>query len=515
MTEDKKDKIFTEAYSLLEHALDLLDSKFYDDALEVLKQSKDLFKEINRKEEMKIIDEKILEITKLKERRRIDLEAKKKEDSELKAQVRALVDDAERLAREYEKEWHNALREERILMESKYPLVIQKYEHIIKLLKDKGWEEQIPIYKETIEKYKLKLENEKKVRDLEKEKREKQEKQLGFRRLILSEILKIVDAESNEEILNELRKKAEEKDLDILIESIERELKFREKKYLKELKEGNFNIVRPHEKIIIVYQAIQQLLEEKNHPEEASLYTDIIKSYEQKIAQDENLRATEALKLKKQEEFEILQKLKDISSEREQPVKKIRETEKKTLEKVEGQDIDIYIDTLVKKSNELEEMYVKTIKQGNFEIECPYEVIIKNYKEIQDLLRENNRMREASLYENTIKLYQQKLEQDKKLREIEAQKIQKREDLEALQIIESGAKEGDEIEKQMILKATKKEENEQFQQAMHLIEEVEKEIKKYETQLKKNILEHEAPYERAINAYKKAQDILKNIGWIE
>ncbi len=76
MTEDKKDKIFTEAYSLLEHALDLLDSKFYDDALEVLKQSKELFKELNREEEMKIIEEKISEISKIKERQRTDLVTK-------------------------------------------------------------------------------------------------------------------------------------------------------------------------------------------------------------------------------------------------------------------------------------------------------------------------------------------------------------------------------------------------------------------------------------------------------
>ncbi len=514
MTEDKKDKIFTEAYSLLEHALDLLDSKFYDDALEVLKQSKELFKELNREEEMKIIEEKISEISKIKERQRTDLVTKKREDSELETQIRALVDDAERLAREYEKEWHDALKEDRILRESKYPLVIQKYKNIIKLLKDKGWEKQIPVYEETIERYKLKLKNEEKVRDLEKEKREKQEKQLGLRRLPLRDVLKIVDGESKDEILNELRKKGEEKNLDILIESIERELKFREKEYLKELKEGNFNIECPYEKIIIVYQAIQQLLEEKNHPEEASLYTNIIKSYEQKLAQDENLRATEALKLKKKEEFETLQKSKDVSPAMQQPEKIKRTMEKETLEKDESQDIDAYIDTLIKKSNELEEIYMKTIKQGNFEIECPYEEIIKNYKEIQDLLRKNNRMREASLYENAIQLYQQKLEQDKRLRETEAQKKQKREELKALQKIENGAKES-EIDKRMILKTTKKEENEQFQQAMRLIEEVEKEIKEYETQRKENILEHETPYERAIEAYKTAQNILRKIGWTD
>ena len=50
---DMEQEISEEAYELVEHALSLIDSEYYDDAIEVLRQSMGLYSQINKDEEIK------------------------------------------------------------------------------------------------------------------------------------------------------------------------------------------------------------------------------------------------------------------------------------------------------------------------------------------------------------------------------------------------------------------------------------------------------------------------------
>ncbi|MHA1294681.1 MAG: hypothetical protein ACTSQJ_18750, partial [Promethearchaeota archaeon] len=56
---EMEDEISNEAYELVEHALSLLASNYYDDAIEILKQAIGLYEQINSMEEVEAINQKI------------------------------------------------------------------------------------------------------------------------------------------------------------------------------------------------------------------------------------------------------------------------------------------------------------------------------------------------------------------------------------------------------------------------------------------------------------------------
>ena len=60
-------EIAEEAYELVEHALSLIDSQYYDDAIEILRQAIGLYSQINKEEEITAIRNKISELYILKE----------------------------------------------------------------------------------------------------------------------------------------------------------------------------------------------------------------------------------------------------------------------------------------------------------------------------------------------------------------------------------------------------------------------------------------------------------------
>ena len=62
-----EDEITTEAIELVEHALSLVDSQFFDDAIEILRKAIALYSEISRSDEIDAINQKISEIYILKE----------------------------------------------------------------------------------------------------------------------------------------------------------------------------------------------------------------------------------------------------------------------------------------------------------------------------------------------------------------------------------------------------------------------------------------------------------------
>ena len=81
-----EEDIASEAYELVEHAINLIDTKYYDDSIEVLRQAIGLYTQINREEEIKAINEKISEVYVLKEQAFRENETEIEEDVERRVQ---------------------------------------------------------------------------------------------------------------------------------------------------------------------------------------------------------------------------------------------------------------------------------------------------------------------------------------------------------------------------------------------------------------------------------------------
>jgi len=76
-----EEEVATEAYELVEHAIHLVDTKYFDDGIEVLRQAIGLYSQINRDDEIKAINEKISEVYILKEQAFRESESKLEKDT--------------------------------------------------------------------------------------------------------------------------------------------------------------------------------------------------------------------------------------------------------------------------------------------------------------------------------------------------------------------------------------------------------------------------------------------------
>ena len=90
------------------------------------------------------------------------------------------------------------------------------------------------------------------------------------------------------------------------------------------------------------------------------------------------------------------------------------------------------ISKMVHNAEEMSRKYEFAIRQGKFEEICPYQEIINIYNEAILKLEEKGWFDQANMYSRQINFYKEKLENDKKLREIESQKAQKQKEFEKI-----------------------------------------------------------------------------------
>ena len=166
--------------------------------------------------------------------------------------------------------------------------------------------------------------------------------------------------------------------------------------------------------------------------------------------------------------------------------------------------------------------YELAIKKSKYETKCPYPKIIKIYEGIRQILINYGWNEQAMIYNEQIKFYHEKLEKDKKLREIEAQKVQKQKEFEELHKI----KEIDTIravilslnkeEEILDFEAKKKEKVEESEEIFNMISNAERMAKEYEQEIKMSSIIHlDCPYEKIIEIYKEVKKRFENIGWKE
>ncbi|MFX0176868.1 MAG: hypothetical protein ACFE85_11620, partial [Candidatus Hodarchaeota archaeon] len=236
-----------------------------------------------------------------------------------------------------------------------------------------------------------------------------------------------------------------------------------------------------------------------------------IKIYQDKMKSDLKLREIEANKIEKEREFEELLKVKKKEKITSLDIDKLKiKEEKLTKEKLDEQ-FELEIDQVVDENEKLARNYELAIKKGQFEKECPYQEIIDSYQEIRKKVYARGWQEEAEIYTNQIKLYMEKLEKDKRLRELEAQKAEKQKEFEeSLKVTKKP-----EHYKELQISERKELETEEFlNTAMNYINDAENSVRSYELSMKKDILIYKSPYDDAISNYEKARDIFKKIGWI-
>ncbi len=479
------------------------DNKIREIEREKLRKQKE-YEELQRMKKIDLVE--VPKVTKIPE-------IKKREDedeTQIREQIEFMANKAEQMAREYESQFKKAIKKGELTLESKYPNIINIYSKIIDLAKEKGLSEEVLIYNTHLKKYKELQEKEKKIREIEYQKLEEKrifEESYKLKRERTFDISKLKELEQKQ--IKELNDQAFEEEITTLVDKAEKTSRDYEIRLKKALKEGNLLEKNPYDEIIEIYTYVRDRLLSRGWNQQAAIYTNQIKIYKDKLENDQKLRETELEKRKKQEEFE---RFKKIDQGKQLVEQEVSNTEFISDQEEVNSKFESEIDSLVDKAEKMAREYEVSIKKGNFDLKCPYQQIIKIYNEIRNKVYARGWQGEAELYMNQIKIYQEKIQKDIKLRELETEKREKQlqyeEAMKASQKRDSG--------KYIALKEKEEEQDQKeliFNQAMDIINKTENEVKSYELSLKKEILTISSPYEMAIKNYEEARKLLLQIGW--
>jgi len=149
--------------------------KFYQKKLEKDKKLREfIFQKVKKRKEIEELY-RIKEINTLravilslnKEERILDFEEKKKEKLKEYEEIFNMIDNAERMAKEYEKE----LKKDRILhLDCPYEKIIEIYKEVVKRFESIGWKEESSKLIDSIRYYNDKLKKDKRLREIEERK---------------------------------------------------------------------------------------------------------------------------------------------------------------------------------------------------------------------------------------------------------------------------------------------------------------------------------------------------------
>lgn len=440
---------------------------------------------------------------------------KEYDEKKFQDEIGILVDEAEKIAREYDISLKKALKEGKLIEESPYGKIIEIYNQIKDILISKGWKDQVLIYTNQIKFYQEKWENDNKLREIERQKLEKQREYEDTLKIKTDEglpVRKTSEFESKQQkLIEEKRFQDEIAELVNIAEKMARDYELNMKKALKE---GRLIGESPYLNVIEIYTNLRKKILEKGWSEQGLIYTNQIKIYQEKLESDKKLREIEHNKILKQEEFENAQKMLKPERPVGVDIDKLKKLEELTKKESEEEKFEREIDEVIEKIEKKAREYELAIKRRQFDKECPYLEIVEAYKKIRESVYARGWKDEAEIYGNQILLYQEKFEKDKHLREIEADKIEKQVEFkEALKTTKKvKTLRLQELEE---LSSQDRETAELTKKAMDLIGEAERVVRSYELSLKKEILRYKSPYEQAILNYENARKLFQKIGWKE
>jgi len=216
------------------------------------------------------------------------------------------------------------------------------------------------------------------------------------------------------------------------------------------------------------------------------------------IEQDKKLSTTEdlAVKLENVQEGEI----------------------KKTRDDAFQELISGMVDYAEKKTRD----YELAIKKGDFTAECPYSEIIEIYKHIKKLLLKQGWRQQIETFSEQVDIFEKKLEKDKKLRDIEAKKLEKQKEYDSFVKVQEADQmmaviESLDLEEKILnLEEHKEREKQKADEIFNIIKDAEHIAKSYENEIKLGkLLEYNCPYDSIIEIYLVAKEKFENIGWEE
>ena len=249
---------------------------------------------------------------------------------------------------------------------------------------------------------------------------------------------------------------------------------------------------------------IQKLIEHLEKDKE-----DFLHKVEEKREKDEKRRELEAEKVALLENKAM--KIREL--EEKDRMKRIEELEKKKQDKEAFQK---EITEMVDKAERIAREYEVGIKHGNFDLECQYPKVIEIYTDIHKKLINRGWTDQSIIYKRQIEIYQEKLEKDRKLRKVEAGKIEKqREYEEMLKVRKEKPKISTDIESSTFDKYEYKKEfkKELIQKEISsLVDKAIRLAREYESAIRRGNTEMESPYPEIIEIYTKVRDIVLESG---
>ena len=469
--------------------------------IEALKAQKQ--KEYDEVYKMGATEKKIaIDVEKLKE---IELESKlQTEQNKFITELTKMADDAEKTARNYE----IAIKKGKFETPCPYHEIIEIYEDIRNAFLEMDMKDQAAISITHIKNYHEKLEKDNKLREVEAQKAQKQKE---YDDIYKTKAEPGIDKAKFQALEAQYAKELDVEKIRLEIEKLANDAEKKSREYEVAIRKGKFDQECVYPEIITVFEQIVKSVEEKGWTTEVAIYKSQIRKYEDKLLKDTKIRQIEEQKKAKYQEYDNMLKDQRKEEKHQIGVKQLMAVVDQE-EKGEVQGFESYIAKLVHKAEMMTREYELAIRKGKFDHECVYPEIIDFYIEIRKKLLEKGWKNQAAIYSNQINVYQDKLERDKKLREIEAKKKVKQQDfmdskkvgisdtsLKAQQLLEKEEKE--QKEKEVVDHAFKK------------IDDAEKLVKNYELKMKKDILMMDSPYEEAISLYKDARKIFQESGW--
>ena len=563
-TKSNLEKITNQAYELMEQGSKLIESYDFDGSLELYEEAAKLFNEVNWTYELQKVQSTIIQIKKDKEvflkelelkkeqkdneielkvkqeehldevakkrkeieeeeksKKLIEIESKREEEENFNNQITLMLDNAENMAREYELEKKNAIKNKTLLdLEPPYHEIVEIYNNIRDMLLKRGWGKQAELYRDSIRIASEKLEQDKKLRVIEAKKIENQQEYEDTIRTKIgvgeteSKIGKLKAAQERYE--KQLEDEFFQTQITEVVKNAEKLAHEYELKRSRALKEGNLDFECVYPELIKTYIEINDKLLKKGWVKQTNIYSNQIKIYNEKIKQDEKLRAVEESKKDKQKLYEETFKSKSSVDELNLDVEKLKAVQDKYEKELENEffqkQVSEVIDNAEKRAHEYERKKLEALKEGNLDFDCIYPELIEVYKEVRDMLLKRNWLKQAEPFIDSIRICQEKLTQDMKLREIEAQKIQKQ--LEYEEFIKA--------KKEVVRvkvdankeKAVKnKVMNKKFEtQIYEMVDRAISMERKYELAVRRGKIIESPPYETIVEIYTKVKNMLLEEG---
>ncbi|MFX1488185.1 MAG: hypothetical protein ACFFBI_03495, partial [Promethearchaeota archaeon] len=562
LTKKQEEEMSTQAYELIGRAAEFAKTHQFDQAIQLYREGADLFKQLDWTYEFKKVQETMEQLEREREEMEaqvkmeqakiedhiepqisqveaIEQQVKEQEEEEkqaklerlrssellrmeteyFKAQIDNLATEASRMAREYELAMQKAIKKGELIDECVYPKVIEIYKRVKELLIDKGWNNEAAIYDDTINVYIQKFEQDQKIRQIEEEKIRKQKE--------AEELLKAPIEDKKPEIKEEeigfLEERQEEEmeiqSLRVKIDEMSNRAERLARDYEVALRRGKFELECPYPEIINIYKSARQLATERGWETDAAIFLSQIQAYTQKLEKDKKLRQIEASKTQKaiisKEALKLKEERGDVVDE-----ERLRKIEEQKKVEEEAEDFEQLINDMINKAKRMEREYdsamKKAIKRGKLAENPPYAEIIKIYERVQQMVSAKGRNGEAAAYGSQINYYSEKWEKDKKLREVEAQKLRKQKEMDDLLKFRKDVA----VKDKKLTSIERKKEEEEFETyVINMVNKAEKLVREYEMKRRKamrkgEILEN-TPYSDVINIYKDIREKVFTRGWRE